>query len=118
MPDNIYWILKAKIGDDKLEELKKLAEDCCELTKSEAGVMAYEWSLTQDMGNLHIYERYEDSDAALEHMANLGKKLPKLLELVSITEIKCYGNASSDFREATKDFPILYMENLCGFRKQ
>lgn len=118
MTDNIYWILKAHIGDGNLDELKKLAEECCEITQSESGVMVYEWSITQDRKKLHIYERYVDSAAALEHMANLSEKLPKLLELVGVTEIECYGRASSDFREATKDFPMVYLESFSGFRKQ
>ena len=118
MTDNIYWILKAEIKNGNLDELKRLAEECCEITKTEPGVMVYEWSIAEGLEILHIYERYLDSDAAMAHMANLSEKLPKLMDLVNVTEIECYGKASSDFREAAKDFPIVYMENLCGFRKQ
>ena len=118
MTENIYWILKAKIGDGNLDELKKLAKECCEITKTEPGVMAYEWSIAQDREMLHIYERYMDSEAAMAHMANLSAQLPQLMGLVSVTEIECYGKASGDFREAAKDFPMVYMETFCGFRKQ
>jgi len=118
MTENIYWILKAKIGDRNLDNLKRLAEECCEITKTEPGVMAYEWSIAQDRGTLHIYERYVNTEAAMAHMANLSAQLPRLMELVTVTEIECYGKAGSDFREAAKDFPMTYMETFCGFRKQ
>lgn len=118
MTDNIYWILKAKIGDGNLDSLKRLAEEFCGMTKPEPGVITYEWSITPDGEFLHIYERYLDSDAAMAHLANVGSELPRLMALVSVTEIECYGKVGSDFREASKDFPMVYMDTFCGFRKQ
>ena len=117
MTSDIYWILKAEIREGKFEELKKLAPIFCEMTKNEEGVIAYEWSVSADGKMLHIYERYTDSDASLAHLANISSKLPELMEIVAITEIECYGAATSTFKEAVKDLPMVYWENFEGFHR-
>ena len=117
MTSDIYWIFKAEIGEGKLEALKSLAPKFCQITEKESGVIAYEWSISTDGKMLHVYERYVDSDAALTHLANVDPHIPELMELVTPTEIECYGAASNSFKEAVKDFPIVYMENFEGFHK-
>lgn len=117
MTPDVYWILKAKITDGKLDDLENLAEEFSEMTKTEPGVLAYEWSIGQDRETLHVYERYLDTESAMAHLANVGPHLPRLLELVSITEIQCYGQPGASFREAVKDFPVVYMDTFCGFKK-
>ena len=39
------------------------------------------------------------------------------MELVTPTEMICYGAASNSFKEAVKDLPMVYMENFEGFHK-
>ena len=117
MTSNIYWIFKAEIGEGKLEALKKLASKFCQITEIESSVIAYEWSISTNGKMLHVYERYVDSDAALTHLANVDPHIPELMELVTPTEIICYGAASNSFKEAVKDFPMVYMENFEGFHK-
>ena len=115
MTNQIYWILKASINEGKKGELQGLAKQFCELTEKEEGVVAYEWSINDDM--LHIYERYANSDEALSHTANIGSLLPELIELVTPTEIECYGAASDAFKEAFKDVPMVYFDTFAGFHR-
>jgi len=115
MTRQIYWILKASINEGKSDQLQALAKQFRELTEAESRAIGYEWSTNGNM--LHIYERYVDSDAALEHTANIGSLLPELVELVTPVEIECYGPTTEGFREAFKDVPMVYFDTFEGFHR-
>lgn len=117
MTNNIYWILKANIGEGNLAALKELAAKFCHMTQEEPGVVAYEWSVSEDGKVLHIYERYADSDAGLAHLANVGPSLPELMALVTPVSIECYGNVGDNLKDAMKALPMSYMETFAGFHK-
>lgn len=106
--NNLYWVLKASINEGQLDTLKILTKDLIKLTQTEPGALAYEWSISEDQKNLHIYERYVDCDAALEHLANVGEFLPKLMQLITPTTLECYGPASNQFKQAFAGFPVVY----------
>lgn len=115
MTSQIYWILKASINDGKLDELRTLAKQFRALSEKESGVIAYEWSTNGSM--LHIYERYVDCDVALSHTTNIGSLLPELIELVTPTEIECYGPTTEGFRDAFKEVPMVYFDTFEGFHR-
>ena len=117
MRSQIYWILKCDVNEGRLDDLKTTATKFCELTAAEEGVMAYEWSLSEDATVLHVYERYTNSEAALAHLGNVGPFLDELFSLATPREIVCYGNASDAFREAVKDLPVRYLNTFDGFHK-
>lgn len=117
MRSQIYWILKCDVNAGMQAGLNAVATKFCERTAGEEGVVAYEWSLSEDGKRLHVYERYSNSDAALTHLGNVGPILDELFALVTPREIVCYGNASEAFRNAMKDFPMCYMKTFDGFHK-
>lgn len=118
MTNNVFWVLKADVLDGQLDALKAIAPKFCEMTKTEPGSIAYEWSLSADEKTVHIYERYEDADAALAHFGNVGPVLPELMGVsIAPTVIECYGAASDAFKEALKDFPMVYFDQFDGFSK-
>jgi quinol monooxygenase YgiN len=118
MTNNVYWVIKAEIVEGQLAALRAIAPKFCEMTKTEPGAIAYEWSLSADEKTVHIYERYEDSDAALAHLGNVGPHLPELMGVIILpTAIECYGAASDAFKEALKDFPMIYFDQFDGFGK-
>ena len=117
MTDNIYWIIKLNIGEGNIQAIKDLAPAFIEKTKQEEGALAYEWSVSADGSELHVYERYADSDAALAHLGNVGPMLPELFALASPITIEVYGSASDVFKEAVKDFPTNYHSQFDGFSR-
>ena len=117
MTKNVYWVLKATIGEGNLEPLKNLAQRFCEATQSEEGVIAYEWSVSDDESTLHILERFADSTAALTHLENVGPILPELMALATPTVMECYGAIDDNFREATKRLPMSYTTMFAGFHR-
>ena len=117
MTAHIFWILRADIGDGNLEAVKDIANTFIDLTKTEVGSLAYEWSTTPDGKQLHVYERFASSDAALAHLGNVGAHIPMLFELTELKAVDCYGSASDEFKEAVKDLPMTYHNTFAGFRR-
>ncbi len=117
MTENVYWILKGTIGEGNQDAVKELAQRFSEKTNSEEGVIAYEWSMSADGSQLHVYERFKNSDAALAHLGNVGPDLPELLGLVTPTAIECYGSPNDAFKAAVGIFPVSFFETFQGFHR-
>jgi autoinducer 2-degrading protein len=118
MTEAIYWILEANIKPGKLDALKSLAQAFSESTqKYEQGALIYEWSINESSDTLHIFERFENNEAALIHLANVGPKLPELMETVDLQSIKCHGPVSEAFKDACEGMPIRYFEVFSGFAR-
>ena len=86
----LQGIARLKIHQGKLEEFKRLAAECMESVRTrDTGTLQYDWFFSSDYSECLVYERYRDSDALLEHNANLGKTLAALLETCSASGEIC-----------------------------
>jgi quinol monooxygenase YgiN len=80
----IQVIARLKIHDGKLEEFKRVAEKCMQSVRTkDSGTLQYDWFFSDDHSECVVHERYRDSEAALEHNANLGETLRELFETCS-----------------------------------
>ena len=58
----------------KLEEFKRLSAQAMEIVRAEdTGTLQYEVYFSDDQSECIVLERYRDSEALLEHAANLGE---------------------------------------------
>jgi len=81
---------RLKVHDGKLEEFKRLAVMCMESVRArDSGTLQYDWFFSDDYSECVVYERYRDSDALLEHVANLGGTMNALLQTCSISGELC-----------------------------
>jgi quinol monooxygenase YgiN len=82
----LQGIARLKIHDGKLEEFKRLAVMCMESVRTrDSGTLQYDWFFSGDHSECVVHERYRDSDALLEHVANLGDTMNALLQTCSIS---------------------------------
>ena len=80
----IQGIARLKIHQGKLDEFKRLAARCMESVRTrDTGTLQYDWFFSSDQSECLVYERYRDSEALLEHTANLGKLMAALFETCS-----------------------------------
>jgi quinol monooxygenase YgiN len=87
-----------RIDDDKLDEFKRLTAQCMEIVRAQdTGTLQYEVYLNDDQTEAVVLERYRDSDALLEHAANLGELGQAVLATGSATS-RLLGEPSSDLR--------------------
>ena len=119
MTDHVYWIIEADVVDGKLDELKSLMTEMSNATKAdEAGALNYEWSLSADGGECHIFERYTDSAATMVHMGNFGSKFAKrFMSVLTPTRCRLYGNPSETVQKAMKPLGAVYLPAAAGFSR-
>jgi quinol monooxygenase YgiN len=98
-----------KIASSDLGEFKQLAAQLLKRTKGETGALQYDWFLSADETKCVVRETYENSDAVLAHIANVGELLGKLAELGGGLEIESFGPVSPQLAEAAAALqPTLY----------
>ena len=86
----IQGIAKLEIHEGKLDEFKRLAAECMETVRTkDSGTLQYDWFFSSDNTECVVVERYRDSDALLEHIANLGKTLRSIFQTCSATGMIC-----------------------------
>jgi len=97
-----------KIHDGKLEEFKNAAEKCVRTVREkDKGTLQYDWFFSEDQTSCEVREKYQDSEAVLEHMQNLGDTLGELLSLCDLS-LSIYGSPSDDLLDALKGMDIRY----------
>lgn len=65
----------------------------------DTGTLEYELFLNADQTECFVHERYRDSAAGLEHMANIGEMMKPLQEICTITGEVC-STPSPELRKA------------------
>ena len=116
MTTHISWILQVAVKPGKLADFKTLMGEMVESTGTEPGAVAYEWFVTDDGSQVHIYERYADSDAALAHFGSFGENFAeRFFGAVDPTGIVVYGSPSDALRDGLAALGPSYLGPLGGF---
>jgi quinol monooxygenase YgiN len=98
--NELHGTARQVIHDGKLEEFKRLAAQCVEIVRTrDTGTLEYELFLNADGTECFVHERYRDSAAGLEHMANIGPMMKPLSEVCTTTGEVC-GTPSPELRGA------------------
>lgn len=96
----IQLTARAAIHEGKFEEFKALAAECMRLVRErDSGTLQYEWFLNQAQTECVVLETYSDSEAVLEHIANLGATLEAILALGDWT-FELFGSLSAELAAA------------------
>jgi quinol monooxygenase YgiN len=80
-----------KIHPGKMDEIKKSLPEFIERTATEKGNLFYEFSMNGD--ELFCREAYENADALLAHVNNVGALLADMFEIADLTRIEVHGPA-------------------------
>ena len=74
------------------------------------GTLGYDLYLNRDQSECMIIERYRDSEAAIEHAANLGHLFDAVLATVSVVHGELLGEPSEELRGklAGSELPVLF----------
>jgi quinol monooxygenase YgiN len=119
MNDNVYWIVEVAIKDGELDNLRNLISEMADASQAnEPGTLNYEWSISEDSKNCHIYERYADSAAALTHLGTFGEKYAeRLMATVDMTRIVVYGDPNNEVKAAFAGSDVVFMSPFGGFSR-
>lgn len=82
----IEGFARVRIHAGKAEEYKRLTTQCMELARTkDTGTLQYDIFINAEGTEAIVHERYRDSDALLEHTANLGELMNKVMCVSTIT---------------------------------
>ena len=118
MSENVYWVIELAVNPGRFEDLKTLVAELLEANREKVGFLTYGVSISDDRQVCHIYERFEDSAAIMNHMQSFGPKFAtRFFEILKPTRFVIYGTPSAEVKEAVAEFKPIYMTPLAGFRK-
>ena len=107
----LLGIARFKFREGMREEYLRLSEQANAIVEAkDSGTLQYDLYLNDDQTECMIVERYRDSEAAMEHAANLGHLFADVLATVTIVHGELLGDASPELRAnlAGTDVPVLF----------
>jgi quinol monooxygenase YgiN len=107
----LLGIARFKFHEGKLEEFKRLSAEAMEIVRTkDTGTLQYDTYFNDDQSECVVIERYRDSDAAIEHAANLGHLFGPILATVSVVHGELLGEPSEELRAklAGSEVPVLF----------
>ena len=107
----LLGIARFKFHEGKLEEFKRLSAQAMEIVRTkDTGTLQYDTYFNDDQSECIVIERYRDSEAAIEHAANLADVSAAVLATVSVVHGELLGEPSDELRAnlADMDVPELF----------
>ena len=90
----------------KLEEFKRLSAQAMEIVRAkDTGTLQYEIYFSDDQSECVVLERYRDSEALIEHGANLGELGQKILA-TGLVSSELLGEPSAELKAMLAGGPV------------
>ena len=107
----LLGIARFRFHEGKADEYKRLSAQAMEIVRAEEpGTLQYDTYLNDDETECVIVERYQDSEAAMAHAANLADISASVLEIVTVVHGELLGEPSPELRAALagSEVPALF----------
>ena len=107
----LMGIARFRLHEGKLDEYKRLSAEAMEIVRTkEPGTLQYDTYFNDDRSECVVIERYKDSEAALEHAANLAELSAAVLATVTVVHGELLGEPSAELRArlAGMELPQLF----------
>jgi quinol monooxygenase YgiN len=107
----LLGIARFRFHEGRREEYLRLSDQAIDIVRTkDSGTLGYDLYLNGDQSECMVIERYRDSEAAIEHAANLGDLFGPVLATVSIVHGELLGEPSPQLRAnlARSDVPVLF----------
>ena len=107
----LLGIARFKIHEGKIDEYKRLSARAMEIVRTkDTGTLQYDTYFNEDQSECVVIERYRDSEAAIEHAANLSEVSAAVLSIVSVVHGEVLGEPSEELRAnlANGEVPQLF----------
>ena len=107
----LIGIARFKFHEGRRDEYLRLSDQALDLVRrNEPGTLAYDLYLNADQSESMFIERYRDSEAAIQHTANVGHLFASVLDTVTVVHGELLGEPSEALREklAGCDVPTIF----------
>ena len=116
--EHISFVFEMAMDDGQLDAVKEKVAQLIQATRSkEPGTLHYHVWLAEDGSRCQAHDTYENSDAMLVHLGNVGPSLPELLALGSLTRFEVFGDVSEQGRAALAALGATHFSHLDGFSR-
>ena len=96
----LQGIARFKFHEGKLEEFKRLSAEAAEIVRTkDTGTLQYDLYFNDDESECVMIERFKNSEALIEHFANIGDLAEKVLATVDVVHGEVLGEPSDELRE-------------------
>lgn len=109
---NIQLTAKMQVNKGGKDNFEDLAIKCMHIVreKEKATTLQYDWFYNNEKTEYVIRETYKDSEAVLNHMANVGELLGKMAAIAELS-VEFYGDLSPALIQAVAPFsPKIYQQ--------
>jgi quinol monooxygenase YgiN len=102
----LQGIVRFEFHEGKLEEFKRLSAQCMEIVRAkDAGTLQYDTYFNDDRSECIVLERFRDSEALIEHSANLAHLMEAILATGSVSG-ELLGEPSAELRANLAGSPV------------
>jgi quinol monooxygenase YgiN len=111
----LWGIARFKFHEGKVEEFKRLATQAKEIVRTkDSGTLRYDVYLNDDQSECVVLERYRDSEALIEHAANMGDLFAAILATVTVVHGEILGEPGPELRAklAGSEVPVVFTPYL------
>lgn len=115
MTKNVCFTSEFTVEPEKKDDFLALTKELIAEVEKEPGTLAYEWHVKEDGRSYYVYERYQDSAAALAHFGNFGRFAERFVSLTAVTGFNVYGDVSDELRAAVADWNSPRWTLFAGF---
>ncbi len=116
--DHVYWLTEVDIRDGQADSFEALMRDMVAATRdTEPGTLTYEWSTNADRTACHLFERYEDSAAAMAHLRNFRPFAGRWVATFAPRRLTIYGSPSPEVVEALAEMRPEVLTMVDGFTR-
>jgi len=105
----LQGIVRFKFHEGKVEEFKRLSAQAMEIVRAQdTGTLQYETYFNDDESEALVLERFQDSEALIEHGEHLAALMEAIIATAEVTGELC-GELSPELRaKVTGDVPQLF----------
>ena len=116
---HVAWLLELAVKEGELANVKALMKEMVDATQvNEPGALHYEWSLSDDGKQVHLYERYTDSDAVMTHLGTFGERFAdRFLGSMDVNRLTVYGEPNDEVKQALSGLGAVFMNDIVGFTR-
>jgi quinol monooxygenase YgiN len=112
----VAWLFELELRPGRRADFQELVPEMVASTRDEAGARAYQ--VFENGDTVCVYERYADSDAAMNHMAIFGEKFgARFMELVSPGRFTVLGSPSQQLVDALTPIGAVVHAPVGGFAR-
>jgi quinol monooxygenase YgiN len=113
--ENVAWLVELTVRAGKVDEVRSLTLEMVRSAETQPGTLVYHRHLNSE-GTLHAYERYQDSDAAIQHLRRFNALYAeRFLSVLVRGWCYVYGPASAALIELLLPLKPIYLPERFGF---